>query len=49
MSGDEFLGRESIGKLLFKFAMPMTVSLVLSAVYNMVDQIFIGQGVGYLR
>ncbi|MBQ9582071.1 MAG: MATE family efflux transporter, partial [Synergistaceae bacterium] len=48
MSGDEFLGRESIGKLLFKFAMPMTVSLVLSAVYNMVDQIFIGQGVGYL-
>ncbi|MBQ3625610.1 MAG: MATE family efflux transporter [Synergistaceae bacterium] len=48
MSGDEFLGRESIGKLLFKFAMPMTVSLVLSAVYNMVDQIFIGQGVGYI-
>ena len=48
MSGDEILGREKIGKLLFKFAMPMTVSLVLSAVYNMVDQIFIGQGVGYI-
>ncbi|MBR1604074.1 MAG: MATE family efflux transporter [Synergistaceae bacterium] len=48
MSGDEILGREKIGKLLFKFAMPMTISLVLSAVYNMVDQIFIGQGVGYI-
>ena len=48
MPGDEILGREKIGKLLFKFAMPMTVSLVLSAVYNMVDQIFIGQGVGYI-
>ena len=48
MSGDEILGREKIGRLLFKFAMPMTVSLVLSAVYNMVDQIFIGQGVGYI-
>lgn len=45
---DEFLGRENIGKLLFKFAVPMMASLILSAIYNMVDQIFIGQGVGYL-
>ncbi|MCR4819228.1 MAG: MATE family efflux transporter [Fretibacterium sp.] len=48
MEKDELLGKENIGKLLFKFAVPMMFSLVLSAVYNMVDQIFIGQGVGYL-
>ena len=48
MASDELLGRERIGKLLFRFAVPMMFSLVLSAVYNMVDQIFIGQGVGYL-
>ncbi|MBQ9565730.1 MAG: MATE family efflux transporter, partial [Synergistaceae bacterium] len=46
--GDELLGKERIGKLLFRFAVPMMFSLVLSAVYNMVDQIFIGQGVGFL-
>ena len=48
MASDELLGKERIGKLLFTFAVPMMFSLVLSAVYNMVDQIFIGQGVGYL-
>ena len=48
LSSDELLGKERIGKLLFTFAVPMMFSLVLSAVYNMVDQIFIGQGVGYL-
>ena len=45
---DNDLGNERIGKLLVRFAVPMVVSLVLNAVYNMVDQIFIGQGVGYL-
>ncbi|MBR1672152.1 MAG: MATE family efflux transporter [Fretibacterium sp.] len=48
MPGDESLGKERIGRLLFTFAVPMMFSLVLSAVYNMVDQIFIGRGVGYL-
>ncbi|MBQ9527197.1 MAG: MATE family efflux transporter [Fretibacterium sp.] len=48
MTSDELLGKERIGKLLFRFAVPMMLSLVLSAVYNMVDQIFIGHGVGYL-
>lgn len=37
-----------IGKLLCKFAVPSVISLVVNAIYNMVDQIFIGQGVGYL-
>lgn len=42
------LGTEKINKLLVTFALPSVVSLVLNAIYNMVDQIFIGQGVGYL-
>ncbi|WP_373219511.1 MATE family efflux transporter [Ruminococcus sp. 5_1_39BFAA] len=42
------LGKEKIGKLLLIFSVPSVVSLVLNALYNMVDQIFIGQGVGYL-
>lgn len=42
------LGTESIIKLMKKFAIPCTISLVVSALYNIVDQIFIGQGVGYL-
>ncbi len=44
----ERLGNERIGKLLVAFALPSVCSLVLNALYNMVDQIFIGQGVGYL-
>lgn len=45
---EERLGTEKIGKLLAVFSIPCIISLVLNAVYNMVDQIFIGQGVGYL-
>ena len=48
MSEENRLGTEKIGKLLFLFSVPSVVSLVLNALYNMVDQIFIGQGVGYL-
>lgn len=40
------LGTEKIGKLIRKFAIPCILSLVVSALYNIVDQIFIGQGVG---
>ena len=42
------LGTEKIGKLLRMFAIPTIISLVVNALYNMVDQIFIGWGVGYL-
>ena len=42
------LGTEKIGKLLRKFAIPCIISMVVNALYNMVDQIFIGWGVGYL-
>jgi putative MATE family efflux protein len=40
--------QEKIGKLLVMFSVPSVISLVLNALYNMVDQIFIGNGVGYL-
>lgn len=42
------LGTEPIGKLLCRFAIPSCISLVVNAIYSMIDQIFIGQGVGYL-
>ena len=37
-----FLGTEKIGKLILKFSIPCVLSLLVSALYNIVDQIFIG-------
>ena len=46
---NKFLGSEKIGVLLKKFAIPCIFSLVISALYNIVDQIFIGNSeLGYL-
>lgn len=42
------LGTERIGKLIVRYAIPSVISLVVNSLYNMVDQVFIGQGVGYL-
>lgn len=42
------LGTEKINRLMMQFAIPSIISLVVNAIYNLVDQIFIGQGVGYL-
>ena len=42
------LGTEKISKLIKQFAVPCIISLLVSSLYNIVDQIFIGQGVGYL-
>lgn len=42
------LGFAPVGELLRKFAIPSIISMVVSALYNIVDQIFIGQGVGML-
>ena len=42
------LGTAKIGKLLKVFAIPSVISLLVNALYNIVDQIFIGQGVGTL-
>ena len=45
---ENILGTERIGKLLAKFAIPGIISMVVNSLYNIVDQIFIGRGVGYL-
>ena len=42
------LATDNVGKLIFKFATPSIISFLVSALYNIVDQIFIGQGVGML-
>ncbi len=42
------LETERIGKLIAKFAIPAIISMLVSSLYNIVDQIFIGQGVGML-
>ena len=39
---------EPVGRLIVRFAIPCVISLVVNALYNIVDQIFIGWGVGYL-
>ncbi len=42
------LATEEISTLLRRFAVPSVVAMLVSATYNIVDQIFIGQGVGVL-
>lgn len=39
---------EPIGRLIAKFAIPSVIALLVNSLYNIVDQIFIGWGVGYL-
>ena len=45
---ENILGTEKIGKLIRKFSIPCIIALLVSSLYNIVDQIFIGWGVGYL-
>ena len=42
------LADENILKLLFKLSMPATIGMIVMALYNVVDAIFIGRGVGTL-
>ena len=46
--GALLLGTEDVGKLLKKYATPAIIAMTASSLYNMVDSIFIGQGVGPL-
>lgn len=41
------LGYEPIPRLLINFSIPAIISCLVNSIYNIVDQIFIGQGVGY--
>lgn len=45
---ENILGTERIGKLIRKFSIPCIISMLVNSLYNIVDQIFIGQSVGYL-
>ncbi len=48
MSRGHMLEKEKIGRLMMKLAVPATVSMLVNALYNLVDTIFIGRGIGYL-
>lgn len=39
---------EKIDKLLWKFSLPAIIGMLVNALYNIVDRIFVGQGVGYI-
>lgn len=47
-TADNPLGYKSIPSLLRSFAIPSIIAMLVSSLYNIVDQVFIGQGVGYL-
>lgn len=40
------LGEEPVGKLLWSFSAPAIVGMIVNAIYNVVDRIFVGQAVG---
>ncbi|OPJ55955.1 MATE family efflux transporter [Alkalithermobacter paradoxus] len=46
MDHSKQLGEEKIGKLLLKFSIPAIVGMIVNSIYNVVDRIFIGRGVG---
>lgn len=48
MEQNNYLGTEKVNVLLKQFAIPCIFSLIISCLYNIVDQIFVGNGVGYL-
>ena len=48
MEHSNYLAAEKTGTLLRRFALPCICSLIISCLYNIVDQIFVGNGVGYL-
>ncbi|MDE6364167.1 MAG: MATE family efflux transporter [Lachnospiraceae bacterium] len=48
MKQNNYLVTEKVGVLLKQFAIPCIFSLIISCLYNIVDQIFVGNGVGYL-
>lgn len=48
MSASRDLGGAPLGTLLARFALPSIIGMVASALYNIVDRIFIGRGVGAL-
>lgn len=48
MDRSKQLGEQSVGKLLWKFSIPAIVGMLVNALYNIIDRIFVGRGVGLL-
>lgn len=48
MNSKNILGTKPVNSLLFQFATPSVIAMLVSALYNIVDQLFIGNSVGYL-
>ncbi len=48
MENQNPLGTKPISKLMVKFAVPSIIAMLVSSIYNIVDQLFIGQAVGTL-
>jgi putative MATE family efflux protein len=46
MEHSKQLGEEKVSKLLIKFSIPAITGMLVNALYNVVDRIFVGQGVG---
>ena len=47
-SSENPLGSEPVSSLLRRFAIPSVIAMLVSALYNMVDQLFIGHSIGVL-
>lgn len=45
---EEYIENEKLSKLIMKYSIPCVIAMVVNALYSTVDQIFIGQGVGYI-
>lgn len=45
---ENYIENEKLSKLIMKFSIPCVLAMVVNALYSIVDQIFIGQGVGYI-
>lgn len=48
MDRTEAMGQEKISKLLIRFSIPAIIGMLVNALYNVVDRIFVGNGVGTL-
>lgn len=48
MDKSKLMGTENINKLLLKFSLPAMVGMLVNAIYNIVDRIFIGNNIGYM-
>ena len=45
---ENLMEKGNLGSLIMKFSIPCVIAMVVNALYSIVDQIFIGQGVGYI-